>query len=307
MTRQNKTITPSQLAFLSFAYVFSGLALHGVKSVLVIVLCVMCTSAAVALGLIIGHGEGISAALGEMFPLGKTTAATLLAVSCIFPLIFDAARFVGFSSEVYSGTFPPAVFFAVLAISSLLLAPRPALTGKVAEAFSLLAVSLPIFSLFGHFSPGLSLAKSVDGFEALGSFTVPLALACRCEMTSPRSRPDPLRSAAVSSLGALAGGGIYAVCEMFSFPHGNIAEILAVWTFATVRAASAAFAAGELFRCGAVAAAVFSAFAAPAIVLYAKMPLPNVTDAAIMINIFFFVLFFCFSLPQIIHREKVLQ
>lgn len=299
-----------QLALLSLALVFSGLAFYEVSAVTVIIGCAVFAAASASLGSLAAQdGRGVSACLARLFPRGAEMAAAVLAAFCSAPLFADALAFGRYTSEIYAGSVMPAIFFAAGTVLATVLSGHIKVMGRLAEIFGFFALACIVLCLFGDISADNLRLSGIESIAPLGSAAVPLALCCEAEATSKDSPAGPTsawRLVISSSAGAFAGAALYAYVSLFLFAHGNIAETMLVWSSGLLRIASGIFAVRRLCAGahGKTVAAVFAVSVTATGYLLAKKSLSLVTGAAEILNVFLLLILFCLAVPSLSHVMK---
>lgn len=320
--KNDAVIFPSQLTFLTFAYVYGGLSIHGVTGIFTVLGCVAVAAASASLGsLAASDGRGIRRALARLFPRSaETEAAAVLTALCAAPLITDIIAFGSYTSNVYSSPVPPALFALTAVVISIVLCFKVKTLGRLAEVLIFFAVPCVFVSFFGDFTTSVFSSDTLHGISSWGSIAVPITISAHTNACGEGKYHDLTfntkdqshtyaKLTLCSAAGALAGGFLYLLTSSFVFPSGNIAAMLFSWSAATLRISSSFFSVASLIRGKnpAMLSSIFALTCMITIVSVAKKSLPFVAGAIEMLNIFSLFVVFCFALPAMARLKQTAQ
>lgn len=303
-------LQPSQLVCLTGAYVFGGLSLYGASVTAVVLAVALAALGGYLASLAVCTGNGACTASYDIFPRGAFAFRTALAALCAFPLISDIISF-SFSSASYYSDAKPRVFFVITVAAAVLLSRYIRVAGRLSELVPYLAAITIIVCFFGRYGELFHGASGFGGTASCGSLAVPFALASETvgesgnatpalsvrlgKKTAPRSR-----IALGCALGAALGGTLYIFISAFSFPHGNIAGTLLVWTAALLRTSSSVFAVRRLCegRKGEYVLSVFTFFALAGFYCALKLPPDATGPAAVIFNYILLIVSLGLAVPR---------
>lgn len=320
--KNNLVIFPSQLTFLTFAYVYGGLAIHGADGIFTVIGCVAAAAASASLGSLAAcDGRGIRRAIARLFPRSaETEAAAVLTALCSAPLVADILAFGNYTSKIYSSPVSPSLFSLAALVISIILCFKIKTLGRLAEILVFFSVPCVFVSLFGKFTPSVFFSTGLSGIASWGSIAVPIAVCTQTTASGVGKYHDLTPSTTVlsnanthlalcASGGAFAGGLFYLFTSCFVFPSENIASTLFSWSAAVLRLSSALFALSALRRGNhpVVLSCVFAVTCIFTLISVARKTLPFVAGAVEMLNIFSLFVVFCFALPTLNHIKQTVQ